>query len=383
MPTGVAARCFISTIVPTVPDPAGGAMVRLIPAAGAFVGSLDSMVNIAFPAIAAAFDAPPEQVRWVIICYTGSYAVMSFIAGTAADRIGHLPVFRSGLVLSVAGFALCGLAPTFGFLLAGRAVQGIAGGLVYGTAPALATLGAAPSLRGRRLGSLNAAIGLGFASGPAVAGVLIGALGWRAVFYARVPLALAALCWALLARGSRGGEPRRLEPSGREHSACHGRPRPLRRRVRARRLPGAEHGGRDGRVPGGPPGSGRRAHVPRADAWLGHRRRGPRGRLRPAPRRRGGRARFRRGVRARGSCRRGGGARRSGREALYSRAMMTLRVSQPFGTTAVEVRPLAPRRPSLRGLRVAILDNSKPNADVLLGRVAELLVERAGAGPVA
>ncbi|PYN60658.1 MAG: hypothetical protein DMD92_06325 [Candidatus Rokuibacteriota bacterium] len=63
--------------------------------------------------------------------------------------------------------------------------------------------------------------------------------------------------------------------------------------------------------------------------------------------------------------------------------MTTLRVSQPFGTTAVEVRPLAPRRPSLRGLRVAILDNSKPNADVLLGRVAELLVERAGAGPVA
>jgi len=182
-------------------------MGRLIAAAGAFVVSLDSMVNIAFPAIAAAFDAPPEQVRWVIICYTGSYAVMSFIAGTAADRIGHLPVFRSGLVLSVAGFALCGLAPTFGCLLAGRALQGIAGGLVYGTAPALATLGAAPSLRGRRLGSLNAAIGLGFASGPAVAGVLIGALGWRAVFYVRVPLALAALCWALLVRGSQGGEP--------------------------------------------------------------------------------------------------------------------------------------------------------------------------------
>ena len=59
--------------------------------------------------------------------------------------------------------------------------------------------------------------------------------------------------------------------------------------------------------------------------------------------------------------------------------MTTLRVSQPCGTTAVEVRPLAPRRPSLRGLRVAILDNSKPNADVLLGRVAEL----PGAGPVA
>src|SRR5881296_1817324 len=154
-------------------------MVRWVAAAGAFVVSLDSMVNIAFPAIAAAFGAPPERKRWIIICYTGSYAVMSFVAGAAADRIGHAPVFRVGLALSVAGFALCGAAPSFPLLLAGRAVQGVAGGLVYGTAPALATLGAAASLRGRRLGFLNAAIGLGFASGPVLAGVLVDALGWR------------------------------------------------------------------------------------------------------------------------------------------------------------------------------------------------------------
>src|SRR2546427_113170 len=105
-------------------------MVRWVAAAGAFVVSLDSMVNIAFPAIAVAFGAPPERMRWIIICYTGSYAVMSFVAGAAADRIGHAPVFRVGLALSVAGFALCGAAPSFPLLLAGRAVQGVAGGLV-------------------------------------------------------------------------------------------------------------------------------------------------------------------------------------------------------------------------------------------------------------
>src|SRR5437016_3781177 len=181
-------------------------MVRWVAAAGAFVVSLDSMVNIAFPAIAAAFGAPPERTRWIIICYTGSYAVMSFVAGAAADRIGHAPVFRVGLALSVAGFALCGAAPSFPLLLAGRAVQGVAGGLVYGTAPALATLGAAASLRGRRLGFLNAAIGLGFASGPVLAGVLVDALGWRAVFHARVPVALAALGWALTVRPRESGD---------------------------------------------------------------------------------------------------------------------------------------------------------------------------------
>ena len=177
-------------------------MVRWVAAAGAFVVSLDSMVNISFPAMAVAFGAPPEQVRWVIIGYVGSYAVTSFVAGAAADRIGHLPVFRAGLGLSAAAFALCGWAPSFGLLVAGRAVQGIAGGLVYGTAPALVTLGAAAPLRGRRLGFLNAAIGCGFASGPLLAGVLIDALGWRAIFHARVPAALVALAWALAVRRS-------------------------------------------------------------------------------------------------------------------------------------------------------------------------------------
>lgn len=57
-------------------------------------------------------------------------------------------------------------------------------------------------------------------------------------------------------------------------------------------------------------------------------------------------------------------------------------VLSPLATRATDGKRLAPRRASLRNCRVGILDNSKPNADVLLGRVAELLVERAGAGPV-
>src|ERR1051325_7668211 len=43
---------------------------------------------------------------------------------------------------------------------------------------------------------------------------------------------------------------------------------------------------------------------------------------------------------------------------------------------------LAPRPRDLRGKRIGVLDNSKPNADALLGRVAELLVERAGAAEI-
>lgn len=62
--------------------------------------------------------------------------------------------------------------------------------------------------------------------------------------------------------------------------------------------------------------------------------------------------------------------------------MSTQRVLSPIGAAAAALKPLARRPGSLTGLRVGILDNSKPNADVLLGRVAELLVERAGASSV-
>lgn len=185
-------------------------MIRWLAAAGAFVVSLDSMVNIGLPAMAATFGVPPEQVRWIIIGYVGPYAVMSFVGGAAADRLGHLAVFRAGLVLSAAGFAVCALAPAFGVLLAGRAVHGFGAGLVYGTAPALITAGADASSRARRVGFLNGAIGLGFALGPLAAGVLVDTLGWPTIFLARVPLALGLLAWAMLLRAPRGAAIQRL-----------------------------------------------------------------------------------------------------------------------------------------------------------------------------
>src|SRR6266545_1321032 len=171
-------------------------MIRWAAAAGACVVSLDSTMNIAFPAIAAAFAVPPERVRWVIICYVLVYAVTSLAGGALADRVGHGRVFRAGLLLSIVAFAMGALAPTFGWLLVARVVQGLGGGCVYGTSPGLVTLGVPAARRGRALGFLGAAMGLGFSAGPLVAGVLVDVFGWAAVFHLRLPLALATLAWA-------------------------------------------------------------------------------------------------------------------------------------------------------------------------------------------
>ena len=185
-------------------------MAPWLAAAGAFVVSLDSMMNIAFPSIAAGFAVPPETIRWVIICYTGVYALTAFAGGAVADVVGHLRVFRLGVALSAIALLAGGLAPGFGWLLAARVVQGLAGGLIYGTAPGIVTLAARPEARGRALGSLNAAMSLALALGPLAAGVLVDLFGWRAVFFTRVPLAVLVL---IAARGihvtrAAGGIPR-------------------------------------------------------------------------------------------------------------------------------------------------------------------------------
>jgi len=54
----------------------------------------------------------------------------------------------------------------------------------------------------------------------------------------------------------------------------------------------------------------------------------------------------------------------------------------PAGAIDSRSRPLAPRRSNLAGARIAVLDNSKPNADVLLGRIAELIAEKTGAAGI-
>jgi len=166
-------------------------MTLWLAAAGAFVVSLDGMMNVAFPAIAAAFSVPPETIRWVIICYTGVYAIMAFAGGAAADVVGHVRVFRVGVALTAVAFLAGALAPSFGWLLAARVLQGVAGGLVYGTAPGIVTLAVTPERRGRALGSLNASMALALTIGPLTAGALVDLFGWRAVFVGRLPLALA------------------------------------------------------------------------------------------------------------------------------------------------------------------------------------------------
>jgi len=164
---------------------------------GAFVCSLDSALNVAFPAISAAFGVAPGRVALLIVFYHVPIGILTVLGGLLGDRFGHRRVFAAGVWTSALAFPLCGLAPDFGSFLAARAVQGVGAGLVFGTAPALVTLALTRDRRAPGLGVLNVAAGAGLAMAPLLAGVLVDAWGWRAVFLFRVPFALAAGLLAL------------------------------------------------------------------------------------------------------------------------------------------------------------------------------------------
>jgi hypothetical protein len=59
-----------------------------------------------------------------------------------------------------------------------------------------------------------------------------------------------------------------------------------------------------------------------------------------------------------------------------------MKLWSPFSGGQVRIARLAPRKSSLSGLTIGVLDNGKPNAGALMHRVAELLAARTGAAGV-
>jgi len=180
----------------------------VLAALGALLVSLDASLNIALPAVAAAFDIGPGAVRWMIICYVATYALTAFAAGLYADRVGALRVFTAGSWLSAIAFAAYWLAPSFEVVLLCRVAQGVSGGLIYGTASALVTQALPRERHGRGLGVMTLGLGVGVAIGPIIGGLLVEGAGWRWVFLYRAPLAVAlGLATAMAPRPASSGGP--------------------------------------------------------------------------------------------------------------------------------------------------------------------------------
>ncbi len=164
----------------------------------------DSAVNVAFPDIIRAFGLPITSIQWVVISYTLTYAALMLVFGRVGDMAGYRRIFQIGTGWSVVAFLLCAAAPSFGWLLAARVLQGIGAAMTLSCGPALATSLYPEAERTRILALYTMLFSAGGAAGPILAGQLVQYFGWPAVFWFRVPLSLIAL---LLATGLPAGTP--------------------------------------------------------------------------------------------------------------------------------------------------------------------------------
>ena len=167
------------------------------------------MVNVALPAIERDFHIGLAGEQWIVLAYSLALAALYLPGGALGDRYGRRTVFVAGTVGFALASALCGAAPDQAVLIAGRILQGIAGGLLTPTSLGLlrATYGRDS---GRAIGHWSAWTGIATVAGPPAGGALVEWVSWRWIFFINLPLAVAAALLALAA-GTDEGEERMTE----------------------------------------------------------------------------------------------------------------------------------------------------------------------------
>jgi EmrB/QacA subfamily drug resistance transporter len=179
--------------------------------------SLDNtIINVALPTIHRDLGASLSQLQWTVDAYTVVLATLLILSGSIADRIGRKRVFTMGLGLFSLGSLLCSTAPSPGWLIAFRALQGVGGSMLNPVAMSIIrNVFTDPRERAQAIGVWGGVVGISMALGPVVGGALTDAAGWRSIFWINVPIGLLAIFLvARIVPESRAARPRRLDPLG-------------------------------------------------------------------------------------------------------------------------------------------------------------------------
>ncbi len=158
---------------------------------GIFMIILDStVVNIAFPTLRREFGASLADAQWVLSIYVLSLGVTTPVSGYLADRFGIKRVYLFGIAIFVIGSLLCGFAPSLGWLIAARALQGFGGGVAQPLGPAQLYRAFPPKEQGTALGYFGVALVFAPALGPILGGWLVDANLWRLIFFINIPIGI-------------------------------------------------------------------------------------------------------------------------------------------------------------------------------------------------
>jgi EmrB/QacA subfamily drug resistance transporter len=178
---------------------APGRWVLAVTVLGSGIAALDAtVVSIALPVIGRDFRASVAALQWVMNGYTLTLAAFLLIGGSLGDRFGRRKVYLIGVAWFALASVACGFAPTVGFLVITRVLQGAGAALLTPGSLAILEASFRPADRARAIGAWSGLSGIAIAAGPLVGGYLISAASWRWIFFINVPIALAVI--ALSAR---------------------------------------------------------------------------------------------------------------------------------------------------------------------------------------
>jgi EmrB/QacA subfamily drug resistance transporter len=156
---------------------------------GSGIATLDgSVVNVALPTIQRALGGGLAAQQWVVNGYLLTLGSLILVGGSLGDLYGERRTFAIG----VTGFGVaslgCALAPTIGWLVAARALEGVASALLTPASLAVIVNTFPESERGTAIGAWTAWGTIAVVIGPLVGGELLAIASWRWIFVINVPL---------------------------------------------------------------------------------------------------------------------------------------------------------------------------------------------------
>ena len=126
----------------------------------------NTVVNVALPSIQRDFDASLSALEWTINAYTLTFAVLLVTGGRLGDIFGRRRVFLIGVTIFALASATIGLAPTDGWLVTSRAVQGVGAALMMPATLSILTNAFPPHERGKAIGIWAGVSAIALAIGP-------------------------------------------------------------------------------------------------------------------------------------------------------------------------------------------------------------------------
>jgi EmrB/QacA subfamily drug resistance transporter len=173
--------------------------VLVVVSLGFFMTLLDlTIVNIAIPNMISHLHASLDDILWVINAYALVLAVLVITAGRLGDLFGPRRLFVAGVTVFTLASAACGFAPSAGWLIAFRAVQGLGAAMLMPQTLAILTHVFPPERRGAAFGIWGAVAGVATIAGPTLGGLLVTAFDWRYIFFVNLPIGVIVLILAFV-----------------------------------------------------------------------------------------------------------------------------------------------------------------------------------------